>query len=133
MAMRKGETPVPIPTRRFSPKRRGTMLGRHGRVAWLPDLPWGCKAQLGEHCLQAGVKSSNLFISTRQSKKEVHPNNKEGRKRRLAYVPVKTAILKTLIYFFKKEISRHPRPMFLKGDMENQERNKQTKKNQQTG
>ena len=52
----------------------------------------GGVAQLGEHlpCKQ-GVKSSNLSISTRQSKKEAHPNNKEGQKKEIGLRTLKTA------------------------------------------
>ena len=66
VAMRFGETPVPIPNTRVKTEAAdGTMLETAWESRWMPDL-YGGVAQLGEHlpCKQ-GVKSSNLSISTR--------------------------------------------------------------------
>ena len=88
----KGKHPYPYRTRRLSPKRpRVLCWRRHGRVGGC-QIYHGGVAQLGEHlpCKQ-GVKSSNLSISTRQSKKEAHPNNKEGQKKEIGLRTLKTA------------------------------------------
>ena len=64
VAMRLGDTPVPIPNTMVKPQAAdGTMLETAWESRWLPD--YGGIAQLGEHlpCKQ-GVKSSNLSIST---------------------------------------------------------------------
>ena len=65
VAMRFGETPVPIPNTTVKTKAaESTILATVWEDRWLPD-PNGGVAQLGEHlpCKQ-GVKSSNLSIST---------------------------------------------------------------------
>ena len=65
VAMRLGETPVPIPNTMVKPQAAdGTMLETAWESRWLPDLPNGGVAQLGEHlpCKQ-GVKGSNPSIS----------------------------------------------------------------------
>ena len=64
VAMRLGETPVPIPNTMVKTQAAdGTMLETAWESRWLPDSCGGV-AQLGEHlpCKQ-GVKSSNLSIS----------------------------------------------------------------------
>ena len=71
MAMRLGETPVPIPNTMVKTQAAdGTMLVTAWESRWLPDyIKSGGVAQLGEHlpCKQ-GVKSSNLSISIRSPK-----------------------------------------------------------------
>ncbi len=78
MAMRLGETPVPIPNTMVKTQAAdGTMPGTAWESRWLPDskkkirpydfinwLYFGGLAQLGEHlpCKQ-GVESSNLLVS----------------------------------------------------------------------
>ena len=66
VAMRLGDTPVPIPNTMVKTwSADGTMLETAWESRWMPDL-YGGVAQLGEHlpCKQ-GVKSSNLSISIR--------------------------------------------------------------------
>ena len=65
MAMRLGDTPVPIPNTMVKAQAAdGTLLGTARESRWLPEF-FGGVAQLGEHlpCKQ-GVMSSNLTIST---------------------------------------------------------------------
>ena len=65
VAMRLGDTPVPIPNTMVKTQAAdGTALETVWESRWLPDQN-GDVAQLGEHlpCKQ-GVESSNLFIST---------------------------------------------------------------------
>ena len=64
VAMRFGETPVPIPNTTVKTEAaESTILATVWEDRWLPDSNGGV-AQLGEHlpCKQ-GVKSSNLSIS----------------------------------------------------------------------
>ena len=64
VAMRLGDTPVPIPNTMVKTQEAdGTMLETVWESRWLPD--YGGIAQLGEHlpCKQ-GVESSNLSVST---------------------------------------------------------------------
>ena len=64
VAMRLGDTPVPIPNTTVKTQAAdGTALETMWESRWAPD--YGDVAQLGEHlpCKQ-GVESSNLFIST---------------------------------------------------------------------
>ena len=66
VAMRLGDTPVPIPNTMVKTQAADdTMLETAWESRWLPDS-YGGVAQLGEHlpCKQ-GVKSSNLSISIR--------------------------------------------------------------------
>ena len=65
VAMRPGDTPVPIPNTTVKARTAdGTLLETARESRWLPDF-YGGVAQLGEHlpCKQ-GVMSSNLTIST---------------------------------------------------------------------
>ena len=65
VAMRPGETPVPIPNTTVKTRAAdGTALETAWESRWLPASLSGDIAQLGEHlpCKQ-GVESSNLFIS----------------------------------------------------------------------
>ena len=67
VAMRLGETPVPIPNTMVKTQEAdGTMLETAWESRWVPDH-FGGVAQLGEHlpCKQ-GVESSNLFVSIRK-------------------------------------------------------------------
>ena len=67
VAMRLGDTPVPIPNTMVKTQAAdGTMLETIWESRWLPEHLNGGVAQLGEHlpCKQ-GVKSSNLSISIR--------------------------------------------------------------------
>ena len=67
VAMRLGETPVPIPNTMVKTQAAdGTMLETAWESRWLPDSLSGGVAQLGEHlpCKQ-GVKGSNPSISIR--------------------------------------------------------------------
>ena len=71
VAMRAGDTPVPIPNTMVKTcTADGTILETVWESRWLPDYKkkisrYGGIAQLGEHlpCKQ-GVKGSNPFIST---------------------------------------------------------------------
>ena len=68
VAMRLGDTPVPIPNTMVKTQAAdGTMLETIWESRWLPEHLNGGVAQLGEHlpCKQ-GVKSSNLSISIRR-------------------------------------------------------------------
>ena len=67
MAMRLGDTPVPIPNTMVKTQAAdGTALETVWESRWLPASN-GDVAQLGEHlpCKQ-GVESSNLFVSIRK-------------------------------------------------------------------
>ena len=76
VAMRLGDTPVPIPNTMVKTQAAdGTMLETIWESRWLPEW-YGGVAQLGEHlpCKQ-GVKSSNLSISIRQAFERVWDKN----------------------------------------------------------
>ena len=72
VAIRPGDTPVPIPNTMVKTwEADDTMLETAWESRWLPDLN-GDIAQLGEHlpCKQ-GVERSNLFISIQNSINEL--------------------------------------------------------------